>query len=171
MSRRPKIAHYYGRLKVAPDAPPEVIRAAYKALAQKYHPDRHHGSLRHEMVLTALNKAQEVLLDPARRAAHDQWIRQEEIRLGLREREPEARLGLGTRLRLVWWANRVDGLPFGEAACMHLSFGERAGFTFAGCLLAFSLLGGALSLLQMAAEDHALRNVVPAALAASAPSR
>ena len=64
----PKIAHYYGRLKVTTDAPPEVIRAAYKALVQKYHPDRHQGSLRHELLVTALNKAQEVLLDPARRA-------------------------------------------------------------------------------------------------------
>ena len=101
MSRRPKIAHYYGRLKVATDAPPEVIRAAYKALVQKYHPDRHQGSVRHEIVLAALNKAQEVLPDPERRAAHDAWIRQEEIRLGLREPSAESAPGLGLRLKLA----------------------------------------------------------------------
>ncbi len=169
MSRRPKIAHYYGRLKVATDAPPEVIRAAYKALVQKYHPDRHQGSVRHEIVLAALNKAQEVLLDPERRAAHDAWIRQEEIRLGLREPSAESAPGLGLRLKLAWWAMREDGLPFGEAARMHLSFAERAGFTLAGCLLAFSLLGAGLSLLQMRGDDP-LRNVIPPALAASQPS-
>ncbi len=111
----PKIAHYYGRLKVATDAPPEVIRAAYKALVQKCHPDRHQGSLRHELLVTALNKAQEVLLDPARRAAHDQWIRQEEIRLGLREPSDASALGFGLRLRLFWTSISIDGLPFAAA--------------------------------------------------------
>jgi len=82
---RPRIATYYARLKVAQDAPPEVIRAAHRALVQKYHPDRHKGSLRHEQVVAALNRAQDVLLDPETRAAHDQWIRDEEVRMGLRE--------------------------------------------------------------------------------------
>lgn len=167
---RPKIAHYYGRLKVATDAPPEVIRAAYKALVQKYHPDRHQGSVRHEIVLAALNKAQEVLLDPERRAAHDLWIRQEEVRLGLRKPAADAAPGLVSRLRLAWWAMRADGLAFGDAVRLHLSFAERAGFTLGGCLLAFSLLGVGLSLLQMTDSDP-LQHVIPAALAASAPSR
>ena len=35
-----KVRTHYDNLKVARNAPPEVIRAAYKALAQKYHPDR-----------------------------------------------------------------------------------------------------------------------------------
>lgn len=82
---RPRVATYYARLKVAQDAPPEVIRAAHRALVQKYHPDRHGGSLRHEQVVAALNRAQDILLDRESRAAHDQWIRDEEVRLGLRE--------------------------------------------------------------------------------------
>ncbi len=135
---RAKIAHYYGRLKVAQDAPPEVIRAAYKALVQKYHPDRHQGSVRHEIVLAALNKAQDVLLDPARRAAHDQWIREEEIRLGLRE-PTEDGLGLGLRLKLLWLSMREDGLPFGEAWDMNLTRGQRWGLAF-GASIAVSLL-------------------------------
>jgi len=74
-----------------------MIRAAYRVLAQKHHPDRNQDSFRHELVLAALNKAQDVLLDPERRAAHDQWIRQEEIRLGLREPSEESKPGLGLR--------------------------------------------------------------------------
>jgi len=167
---RTKIATYYGRLKVASDAPPEVIRAAYKALVQKYHPDRHQGSIRHEIVLAALNKAQEVLLDPERRAAHDAWIRQEEIRLGLREPGAAAAPGLATRLRLVWWAWRADGLPLGEASRLHLGAGERAGFTLAGGLLAFGLLGGALLVLRPSDELDVLWHVVTPVLAASAPA-
>lgn len=138
MPRANKIAHYYGRLKVAQDAPPEVIRAAYKALVQKYHPDRHQGSVRHEIVLAALNKAQDVLLDPDRRAAHDQWIREEEIRLGLREPDEDT-LGLSMRLKLMWLSMREDGLPFGEAWDMNLTRNQRWGLAF-GASIAVSLL-------------------------------
>ncbi len=35
-----KRSQYYQTLQVAPDAEPEVIAAAYRALAKKYHPDR-----------------------------------------------------------------------------------------------------------------------------------
>lgn len=35
-----KIHTHYDNLKVAREAPPEVIRAAYRALSQRYHPDR-----------------------------------------------------------------------------------------------------------------------------------
>lgn len=34
---------YYAVLGVLPSAEEVVIRAAYKALAQRYHPDRHQG--------------------------------------------------------------------------------------------------------------------------------
>ena len=36
-----KIYTYYDDLKISRDAPNEVIRAAYKALSLKYHPDRY----------------------------------------------------------------------------------------------------------------------------------
>ena len=35
-----KIATHYDNLQVARNASPEVIRAAYKSLTQRYHPDR-----------------------------------------------------------------------------------------------------------------------------------
>jgi len=38
--RESGLAGYYETLQVSPDAEPEVIAAAYKALARKYHPDR-----------------------------------------------------------------------------------------------------------------------------------
>lgn len=126
MRRPAKIATYYGRLKVAQDAPPEVIRAAYKALAQKVHPDRHQGSLRHELVLAALNKARDVLLDPARRAAHDQWIREEEIRRGWRAPEFAAAPGLAERGRRLAASVRRDGLSWVEACRLHLTPSQRA---------------------------------------------
>ncbi|MGA0609586.1 J domain-containing protein [Caldimonas sp. KR1-144] len=110
---RPRVATYYARLKVAQDAPPEVIRAAHRALVQKYHPDRHQGSLRHEQVVAALNRAQDILLDPDSRAAHDQWIRDEEVRLGLREAPPGERDTAGARARA--WLQRQRQRVFGAA--------------------------------------------------------
>src|SRR3546814_4953543 len=63
---------HYENLKVARDAPPEVIRAAYKTLSQKYHPDRNPGDPRSARILTLLNAAYAVLSDPDKRQAHDQ---------------------------------------------------------------------------------------------------
>ena len=72
MSRR--FRTHYDNLKVSRDAPPEVIRSAYKALANKYHPDRNHGSERALRAMQAINTSFEVLNDPDRRRAHDEWI-------------------------------------------------------------------------------------------------
>ena len=161
----PKIAHYYGRLNVATDAPPEVIRAAYKALVQKYHPDRHQGSLRHELLVTALNKAQEVLLDPARRAAHDQWIRQGEIRRGLREPSDANALGFGLRLRLFWTSISIDGLPFAVAWRMHLTAVQRVGFGLVACVVLAALVMTTAVLLR---NDDAPHRVAPTLQSSSA---
>jgi hypothetical protein len=72
MSRR--FRTHYDNLKVSRDAPPEVIRSAYKALANKYHPDRNHGSERALRAMQAINTSFEALDDPVRRKAHDEWI-------------------------------------------------------------------------------------------------
>lgn len=65
---------HYERLKVTQDAPPEVIRAAYRALANRLHPDRSGGAsvndASHEQMV-ALNAAYEVLIDPASRRDYD----------------------------------------------------------------------------------------------------
>ena len=52
-----------------PEAELEVIRAAYRALALKYHPDVSTGSQDH---MAALNQAWGILRDANARAAHDQ---------------------------------------------------------------------------------------------------
>jgi curved DNA-binding protein CbpA len=59
----------YKILQVDPEAEREVIRAAYRALALKYHPDLSFGS--HER-MAALNDAWAILRDATARAAHDQ---------------------------------------------------------------------------------------------------
>ncbi len=67
--------NHYERLKVSQDAPPEVIRAAYRALAGKLHPDRQGSETGpdDEMhnLMVALNGAYEVLIDPKLRQDYD----------------------------------------------------------------------------------------------------
>ncbi len=73
-----KIRTHYDNLKVARDAPAEVIRAAYRSLSQKYHPDRNPGDDNCERVMKLLNEAYQVLSDEQLRRQHDLWIAQEE---------------------------------------------------------------------------------------------
>jgi hypothetical protein len=69
-----KLTTHYDNLKVVRDAPPEVIRAAYKTLSQKYHPDKNPGNPEAARIMAILNEAYRVLSDPDLRREHDRWI-------------------------------------------------------------------------------------------------
>jgi curved DNA-binding protein CbpA len=60
----------YKVLQVDSEAEDEVIQAAYRRLAQKYHPDVASGP-EAAARMAAINAAWEILRDPTRRAAHD----------------------------------------------------------------------------------------------------
>ena len=65
----------YAILGLLPTAELVVIKAAYKALAQRYHPDKFSGDpavARSKM--EQLNAAYRVLSNPQRRQAHDQEL-------------------------------------------------------------------------------------------------
>lgn len=63
----------YVILQVDPAADHEVIRAAYRVLARRYHPDTGHPDARDRMVV--LNRAWEMLGDPTRRREVDRQLR------------------------------------------------------------------------------------------------
>jgi len=65
---------YYAILQVHPQADREVIGAAYRRLAARYHPDVNGSSDAVER-MRQLNAAYEVLSDPASRAAYDRGMR------------------------------------------------------------------------------------------------
>jgi curved DNA-binding protein CbpA len=73
-----RVHTHYDNLKVTRDAPPEVIRAAYKTLCHKFHPDKHAGSAKATQTFQLITKAYEVLSDPDRRTHHDLWISKQE---------------------------------------------------------------------------------------------
>jgi curved DNA-binding protein CbpA len=60
----------YKILQVDPEAEDEVIQAAYRRLAQKYHPDRSTGQEAIDRMV-AINAAWETIGDPKRRASYD----------------------------------------------------------------------------------------------------
>ncbi len=70
----PRIHTHYDNLKVTRNAPPEVIRAAYKTLCQKFHPDRNPDNKSAEKTFLIIRSAYETLSDPERRKRHDEWI-------------------------------------------------------------------------------------------------
>lgn len=62
----------YAELGVSPQAEPDVIRAAYRALAQRYHPDKPTGAgLAAAAKMTRINRAYEVLGQAASRQSYD----------------------------------------------------------------------------------------------------
>lgn len=69
-----KVHTHYDNLKVARNAPPEVIRAAYKTLSQRFHPDRNADNEAATRIFQIISTAYEVLSDPIKRKEHDEWI-------------------------------------------------------------------------------------------------
>lgn len=71
----PKLRTHYDNLKIARNAPDAVIRAAYKALMQQYHPDKYQGSQQEALRISKLIKqSYEILINPVKRFEHDLWI-------------------------------------------------------------------------------------------------
>jgi curved DNA-binding protein CbpA len=65
----------YAVLQVARNAEPEVVAAAYRSLARKYHPDGNR-SAKSTQRMQEINEAYEILRDPAKRRRYDRANRQ-----------------------------------------------------------------------------------------------
>jgi hypothetical protein len=62
---------HYDVLEVSPRASAEVIRAAYKSLMQRYHPDKNPATSDMAKTASLIVQAYEVVGDPGKRAAYD----------------------------------------------------------------------------------------------------
>lgn len=65
--------NYYNYLQVSEQAEQEVIEAAYKRLARKYHPDNDFSTESEER-MKLINQAYDVLSDAAKRKEYDRWL-------------------------------------------------------------------------------------------------
>ena len=70
MATAPHSFDPYAVLQVLPNAEQEVVNAAFKALALKYHPD-HDATRRAAEKMAELNRAYAILRDERARATHD----------------------------------------------------------------------------------------------------
>lgn len=112
-----EIPTHYASLHVARNAPTEVIRAAYKTLIQKHHPDRHPEDPEAERIVRALNEAYAVLNDPQQRALHDAWIvaqKEQRLRTQLEQLcHAPSRTGARTSAGQRWlWVGLAIALAF-----------------------------------------------------------
>jgi curved DNA-binding protein CbpA len=97
----------YKTLQVDPEAEDEVIAAAYRRLARKYHPDVAAGA-EAAARMAAINAAWEMVGDPVRRAAFD---RQRAVAAALARRTAEAESGRGDPARGAELGADISGAP------------------------------------------------------------
>lgn len=64
---------YYDVLGVERTVDDKALKSAYRKLAMKYHPDRNQGDDSAEARFKEINEAYEILKDPQKRAAYDQY--------------------------------------------------------------------------------------------------
>ena len=64
---------YYEVLGVPKNASEQDIKKAYRSMAKKYHPDRNKDNPEAEAKFKEVQEANEVLSDPQKRAAYDQY--------------------------------------------------------------------------------------------------
>jgi curved DNA-binding protein CbpA len=103
----------YKTLQVDPEAEDEVIQAAYRRLARKYHPDLAPGE-EAAARMAAINAAWELIGDPAARAAFDRrraMATRRRRRGGDVRQEPRQRGRLRRRRRVVRPRVRIRTRP------------------------------------------------------------
>src|ERR1700716_3944922 len=64
---------YYETLEVDRNADESRLKAAFRKLAMKWHPDKNPGDATSEVKFKEINEAYEVLKDPQKRAAYDRF--------------------------------------------------------------------------------------------------
>ena len=71
------IKNYYKILEVSRYASDEVIKASYRAMAKKFHPDHYYGDKTYaERKMEEINEAYEVLGDPVKRKEYNAQYRE-----------------------------------------------------------------------------------------------
>lgn len=103
---------YYVILGVTPDAEDIVIRAAYRVLAQKYHPDKMGDDPDAVKKMQAINQAYSVLTNPVLRAEYDRSRRNDGSNNGDKETSQSGQFQGHSNSRTVKWLVSVTTIAF-----------------------------------------------------------
>jgi DnaJ-class molecular chaperone len=115
---------FYKILQVDPEADPDVIAAAHRALARKLHPETDLTGV-HEVRMAELNRALANLADPTLRRAYDEQRASRLVAVGPGlESNGHARLAHGALTDRVQAGMNGEGI-----ASLKLDFGRYAGWT------------------------------------------
>jgi curved DNA-binding protein CbpA len=127
---------YYEILQVRASASQEVIRAAYRALAQRYHPDN--AGPEGQAAMVDINVAYEILGDPRRRAEYDRDRRarsaNDHARPAAAPRAPQPERPATSQPKAdgpakgEWWEGSA-GPPPGRPSGSVLRFGRHRGWS------------------------------------------
>lgn len=117
----------YAVLQVSPSADADVIQAAYRALARRWHPD-HSTDPAAGARMAEINAAWEVLGDPALRAAHDRAAR-DGHRAGGTTRAPQPGGSSAPAWRVGPDGEGAAGPPPGHPSGSVLDFGRHVGWS------------------------------------------
>ena len=80
--------NYYDLLQINQNASDEVIIAAHKALAKKYHPDNFIDNYQAENMIKDINIARDILLDPVKRYDYNKQL-EKEVQMRKSPKEPD----------------------------------------------------------------------------------
>ena len=97
---------HYENLKIAENAPAEVVRAAYRALSQRYHPDKNLGSKDAVRVMQVINDAYETLSDPVKRQGYDALLARARQAQGAAATPPPIQAHPRPGPTTSWWTNK-----------------------------------------------------------------
>jgi hypothetical protein len=105
-----KFRTHYDNLQVTENASVEVIKGAYRYLAQRWHPDKNPNDRENaERNTKIINDAYQVLSDPTQRRQHDIWIREQRTLSETVSSRPEDRNSIHakqhTRPAAIWNPN------------------------------------------------------------------
>ena len=131
--------NYYDIFGVSQNAEIEVIKAAHKALAKKYHPDTHSGNKKKaEEKLKDINAAFDILSNPKKRKEYDKKIKSSDKQTGFDDKSDFHAEENGEPVLKEDWQVLIEVFPEAEEMRKHLSlYSPKLSFTFQINLIAF----------------------------------
>lgn len=101
---------HYDILHVGRDAAPDVIRATYRTLCRKYHPDLNASSTDSTKMMAIINVSYDILSSATRRQAYDDWLA-----------EQESLHGRIASASADWWLFTLPATSHVSATAAHIS--------------------------------------------------